>query len=73
MVFGNKGNAEAAFFTIIIRSAVAGEFDWRTHFLEHFQVVIEATFGDADLVGAVSWRAGGFQMDQIVQPDKAVQ
>lgn len=71
--FGNEGYAEPANFVIIVGATVAGEFDGGAHLFEDPEVVVEATFGDADLVGAVGGGAGGFQGDKIVEADEPVQ
>jgi hypothetical protein len=63
---GDKGDAETTLFIIIIGAAVAGEFNGRAHLFENFEVVIEATLGNADFVGAVRRFSGGLQMDKIV-------
>ena len=69
----DKGDAETAVFVVVVGAAIAGEFDGGTHFLKDLKVVVEAAFGDADLVGTVGGFAGGFEMDKIVEADQAMQ
>jgi hypothetical protein len=68
-----EGDAEPAFFVVVVGTPVTGELDGSAHFLEDLEIVIQAAFGDADPVGAVGRFAGCFEMDEIVEPDKAVQ
>lgn len=71
--FGNEGDAEAAFFVVIIGTAITGEFDRRAHFLEDLEIVVETAFGDTDLVGTVRGGARGFQMNEIIEANKPMQ
>ena len=49
----DKRNPEPTFFVIVVGSAVTGEFNGCAHFFKDLKVVVETTFGDADLVSAV--------------------
>ena len=71
-VSGNERNPEPTILVVIIGAAVAGEFDGCSHFLEDLQVIVQAAFGDADLLGAVGGGAGTFEMDQIVEADESM-
>jgi len=51
---------------------VAGEPDGRAHLLQHLEIIIKAAFGNADLVGAVGGCACALEMDEMVEPDKAM-
>jgi hypothetical protein len=68
-----EGDAKPAFFVVVVGTPVTGELDGGAHFLEDLEIVIQAAFGDADAVGAVGRFAGCFEMDEIVEPDEAVQ
>jgi len=70
---GDKGDPEPPFFFVEVGSAVAGELDRGSHFLEDLKIIIEAAFGDADLVGAVGRSAGGFEGNQVVKTDEAME
>ena len=70
---GNEGDTEPAFLVIIIGSPVTGEFDRGAHLFENLEIIVEAAFGDADLVGAIGGFAGGFEMDEIVETDEPMQ
>lgn len=69
---GDEGDAEAAVFDIVVGAAIPGEFYGGAHFFENPEVVVEAAFGDAELVGTVGGFAGGFQMDEIVEADESI-
>jgi hypothetical protein len=71
--FGDEGDAEAAFFVIVVCPPITGELDGGAHFLEDLEIVVEAAFGDADLMGTVRRGASGFKMDEIVEADQAMQ
>lgn len=70
IVFGNEGDAEPSVLIVIVSAAIAGKLDGRPHFFEDPQVIVQAAFGYADLLGAVGGSAGTFQMDKIVEADK---
>ena len=71
-VSGDKRDPESPIFIIIVGAPIAGESDGRPHFFQHLEIVVEAAFGNADFVGAVGGCAGTFEMDEIVEPDKAM-
>ena len=58
--FGDKGDAEPPYFIVVIRTAIAGEFNRSAHLFEDLEIVIEAAFRDADFGGAIGGCAGGF-------------
>lgn len=70
---GDERNTEPAVFVIIIGAAVAREFDGRAHFLKDLQVIVQAAFGDADLLGTVRRSAGTFEVDEIIKADESMQ
>ena len=69
----NEGDAKTAFFIVIVRSPVPGEFDRCAHVFKDLEVVVQATLRDANLCCTIGGLTGGFQMDEIVEPDKAMQ
>ena len=61
--FGNKGNAEPAFFVVVVGATITRELDRRAHLFENLEIVVEAALGDADLVSTVCRLAGGLEVD----------
>ena len=59
-------------FRIIIRPPPSREANGRPHFFQDLQVIVQAAFRNADLVGAIGRRAGALVIDEMVQADKPV-
>ena len=68
-----EGNMEMPTFCIVIGSPPPRKPNWRTHVFKNFQVVIQAPFGNTDLLRAICRRAGAFVLNKMIEANKPLQ
>jgi len=62
-----KADVKLPFYFVIIRVILPGEPDRRTQFLQHFEILIKASFGNTHLPGKFRRGSRRFPPDKLVE------